>query len=75
MGIQGMEYQFILNFIKTNKKLFLRIIASDIHNTERTISTIEFNTFNFLFTTEDKIHIKKILIYLTIYIDLIIYHQ
>ena len=59
MGIQGMEYQFILNFIKNNLKLFLRIIASDIHNTETTISANEFNTLKFLFTTEDKRHNKK----------------
>ena len=59
MGIQGMEYQFILNFIKNNMKLFLRIIASDIHNTETTISANEFNTLKFLFTTEDKKHTKK----------------
>ena len=39
--------------------LFLRIIASDIHNTETTISANEFNTLKFLFTTEDKRHNKK----------------
>ena len=35
---QGLEYQFIVSFIKTNLKLFLRIIASDIHNTETTLN-------------------------------------
>ena len=59
MGIQGMEYQLILNFIKSNLKLFLRIVASDIHNTETTISANEFNTLKFLFTTEDKKHNNK----------------
>ena len=54
LGIQGMEYQYILNYIKSNLKLFLRIIASDIHNTETTISANELNTLKFLFTTEDK---------------------
>ena len=50
---QGLEYQFILNYIKSNLKLFLRIVASDIHNTETTINANEFNTFKFLFTIED----------------------
>ena len=59
MGIQGMEYQYILNFIKSNLKLFLRIVASDIHNTETTISANEFNTLKFIFTTEDKKHNTK----------------
>ena len=59
LGMQGMEYQFILNFIKSNLKLFLRIVASDIHNTETTISANEFNTLKFLFTTEDKKHSNK----------------
>ena len=50
---QGMEYQFILNYIKSNLKLFLRIVASDIHNTETTINANEFNTLKFLFTIEN----------------------
>ena len=50
LGIQGMEYQYILNYIKSNMKLFLRIIASDIHNTETTINANEFDTLKFLFT-------------------------
>jgi TBCC domain-containing protein 1 len=53
---QGMEYQFILNYIKSNLKLFLRIVASDIHNTETTINANEFNTLKFLFTIEDNNH-------------------
>jgi TBCC domain-containing protein 1 len=51
-----MEYQFILNYIKSNLKLFLRIVASDIHNTETTINANEFNTLKFLFTIEDNNH-------------------
>ena len=53
---QGLEYQFILNYIKSNLKLFLRIVASDIHNTETTICANEFNTLKFLFTIEDNKH-------------------
>ena len=53
LGSQGMEYQFILNYIKSNLKLFLRIVASDIHNTETTINANEFNTLKFLFTIEN----------------------
>ena len=59
IGIQGTEYSYILNYIKSNLKLFLRIIASDIHNTETTISANELNTLKFLFTTEDKKHSSK----------------
>jgi len=56
LGSQGMEYQFILNYIKSNLKLFLRIVASDIHNTETTINANEFNTLKFLFTIENNKH-------------------
>ena len=38
LGSQGMEYQFIFNYIKSNLKLFLRIVTSDIHNTKTTIN-------------------------------------
>lgn len=53
LGTQGLEYQNVLNFIKGNLKLFLRIIASDIHNTETTLNENEFNTLKFLFTVGD----------------------
>ena len=56
LASQGMEYQFILNYIKSNLKLFLRIVASDIHNTETTINANEFNTLKFLFSIEDTKH-------------------
>lgn len=45
----GLEYQIILNFIKSNMKLFLRLIASDIHNTETSLNSNEFNTLKFFF--------------------------
>ena len=54
LGTQGLDYQHILNYIRANLKLFLRIIASDIHNTETTINAGEFNTLKFIFTIDDK---------------------
>lgn len=47
-GMQ-LEYQLIVNFIKSNIKLFLRLIASDIHNTETSLNSNEFNTLKFFF--------------------------
>ena len=61
-----MEYQFILSYIKSNLKLFLRIVSSDIYNTETIINANEFNTLKFLFTIEDNKHNdknKKIVLY------------
>jgi hypothetical protein len=48
------EYQILLNFIKSNLKLFLRLIASDLHNTETQLNSNEFNTLKFLFKINDK---------------------
>jgi hypothetical protein len=48
------EYSTIVNFVKTNLKLFLRLIASDIHNTETSLNSNEFNTLKFLFKIYDK---------------------
>jgi hypothetical protein len=45
----SLEYQIILNFVKSNLKLFLRLIASDIHNTETSLNSNEFNTLKFFF--------------------------
>ena len=57
LASQGLEYKFIYNYIRSNLKLFLRIVASDIHNSETTINANEFNTLKFLFTIEeDKIN-------------------
>ena len=53
LASQGLEYKFIYNYVKSNLKLFLRIVASDIHNSETTINANEFNTLKFLFTIED----------------------
>jgi hypothetical protein len=53
-SISSSEYQITLNFIKTNIKLFLRLIASDIHNTETSLNSNEFNTLKFFFKPNDK---------------------
>jgi hypothetical protein len=50
----GLEYQSIVNFIKSNVKLFLRLIASDIHNTETSLNSNEFNTLKFIFKLNEK---------------------
>ena len=55
----GLEYQAIVNFIKCNIKLFLRLIASDIHNTETSVNSNEFNTLMFIFKSQDK-KLKKL---------------
>ena len=52
---QEQEYNYMVNFIKTNLKLFLRIISSDIHNTETNINQNEFNTLRFLFKLDGEI--------------------
>ena len=43
------EYQIIAAFIKNNLKLFLRLISTDIHNKEVSLSATEFNTLRILF--------------------------
>lgn len=45
------EYQIILHFVKSNLKLLLRLISSDIHNNEVSLSAAEFNTLRILFRT------------------------
>ena len=43
------EYQIMVSFIKMNLPLFLRLISSDIHNKEVSLSATEFNTLRILF--------------------------
>ncbi len=43
------EYSIITHFVKSNLKLFLRLVSSDIHNTEVSLSATEFNTLRILF--------------------------
>lgn len=46
------EYQIMVAFIKSNLQLFLRIISSDIHNKEVSLSATEFNTLRILFKVQ-----------------------
>jgi|TARA_B110001450_G_scaffold248932_1_gene265689 hypothetical protein len=43
------EYQIMVAFVKSNLKLFLRLVSSDIHNKEVSLSATEFNTLRILF--------------------------
>ena len=43
------EYQIMVAFIKSNLKLFLRLVSTDIHNKEVSLSATEFNTLRILF--------------------------
>ncbi len=46
------EYQLITAFIKQNLKLFLRLVSTDIHNKEVSLSATEFNTLRILFKVQ-----------------------
>ena len=50
----NMENSIIINFVKTNLKLFLKLISSDLHNAETTLKSTEFNTLKFLLKVNDK---------------------
>jgi len=52
ISMSSSEYQMIIHFIKTNMKLFLRLISSDIHIAEVSLSANEFNTLRILFQVE-----------------------
>lgn len=49
MSYAQSEYQIMVSFIKMNLPLFLRLISSDIHNKEVSLSATEFNTLRILF--------------------------
>lgn len=46
------EYHLMVGFVKQNMKLFLRLISSDIHNKEVSLSATEFNTLRILFKVQ-----------------------
>ena len=48
------EYQLIVAFVKSNLKLFLRLVSTDIHNKDVSLSATEFNTLRILFNIEGK---------------------
>ena len=43
------NYQIIWHFVKTNLKLFLRLVSTDIHNDEVSLTANEFNSLRILF--------------------------
>jgi hypothetical protein len=55
------EYQIILHFIKSNLKLLLRLISSDIHSAEASLSASEFNTLRILFKVQQPSGLKTTL--------------
>jgi hypothetical protein len=48
------EYQLMAAFVKSNLKLFLRLVSTDIHNKDVSLSATEFNTLRILFNIEGK---------------------
>jgi hypothetical protein len=53
------EYTIITHFVKTNVRLFLRLVSSDIHNTDVSLSASEFNTLRVLFKVEKSSGLKS----------------
>jgi hypothetical protein len=45
------KFSIILHFIKNNLKLLLRLVSTDIHNTEVSLTANEFNSLRVLFKT------------------------
>lgn len=43
------KFSILLHFIKNNLKLFLRLVSTDIHNTEVSLTANEFNSLRILF--------------------------
>ena len=56
---QNDEYITYVSFIKSCIPLFLRLVASDIHNTETTVSANEFNILKLIFYSSDKLFETK----------------
>jgi len=48
------NYQIVLHFIKTNIKLFLRLVSTDIHNDEVSLTANEFNSLRVLFKVNNQ---------------------
>lgn len=47
------NYQIILHFVKTNLKLFLRLVSTDIHSEEVSLTANEFNSLRILFKVKN----------------------
>lgn len=48
------NYQIIWHFVKTNLKLFLRLVSTDIHNDEVSLTANEFNSLRILFKAKSQ---------------------
>ena len=48
------NYQIILHFVKTNLKLFLRLVSTDIHNEQVSLTANEFNSLRILFKVKNQ---------------------
>lgn len=53
------NYQIILHFIKSNLKLFLRLVSTDIHNNEVQLTANEFNSLRVLFKVRNLVAAPK----------------
>ena len=54
LGRQHNDYQIILHFIKTNLKLLLRLVSTDIHNDDVSLTANEFNSLRVLFKVKNQ---------------------
>lgn len=43
------KFSIMMHFVKNNLKLFLRLVSTDIHNTEVSLTANEFNSLRILF--------------------------
>lgn len=50
----------MINFVRTNIKLFLRLVATDIHNSETQLNSSEFNTLKFFFRINEENNTNKL---------------
>ena len=48
------NYQIILHFVRNNLKLLLRLVSTDIHNDEVSLTANEFNSLRILFKVKNQ---------------------
>lgn len=53
------NYQIVLHFVKTNLKLLLRLVSTDIHNDEVSLTANEFNSLRILFKVRNMAEVAK----------------
>ena len=47
------KHQIIMHFVKSNLKLFLRLVSTDIHQEEASLTANEFNSLRVLFRAKE----------------------